>query len=219
MRAEHMDYVLLSGLFFFFGVFYSGRWGGLYINGNDFIELLKDNPIIAAVKDEDGLKKCLDSDCRVVFILSGDLCSVGEIVHRIKKAHRVAMVHLDLIDGMAARDAAVDFIAGNTDADGIISTKPNLVHHAKSCGMLAVQRFFVLDSLSLSSINKLSTLDVADALEILPGVMPKIIRRLVQSLHRPIIAGGLIVDKEDIVAALDAGAIAISSTNQLTWSM
>ena len=129
------------------------------------------------------------------------------------------MVHIDLIDGLATRDVAVDFIAKNTNADGIISTKPFIIHHAKACGLLTVQRFFLLDSLSLNNIYKISSLEAADAIEILPGVMPKIIKKLVKSLQKPLIAGGMIIDKEDIIGALDAGAIAISSTNQNTWLM
>ncbi|WP_352427367.1 glycerol-3-phosphate responsive antiterminator, partial [Enterocloster asparagiformis] len=35
----------------------------------------------------------------------------------------------------------------------------------------------------------------------------------------PIIAGGLIADKEDVMNALEAGALAISSTNQKVWLM
>ncbi len=35
----------------------------------------------------------------------------------------------------------------------------------------------------------------------------------------PIIAGGLISDKESVVAALSAGAIAVSSTNHGVWEM
>lgn len=129
------------------------------------------------------------------------------------------MVHVDLIDGLAAKDAAVDFIAKNTCADGIISTKPGIVHHAKACGLLAIQRFFVLDSIALKNIYRQPLLDTVDAIEIMPGVMPKIIKKLVKSIQKPIIAGGLIIDKEDIVGALDAGAIAISSSNQSTWFM
>ena len=33
----------------------------------------------------------------------------------------------------------------------------------------------------------------------------------------PVIAGGLIADKADIIVAIEAGAISISSTNQNTW--
>lgn len=192
----------------------------MYIIKSDiFIDLLKENPVIAAVKDEEGLKKSLESDCAAVFILYGDLLSIGSIVSRIKSAAKLAIVHLDLIDGLAPKDAAVDFIAKSAAADGIISTKPSVVHRAKSCGLLAIQRFFVLDSIALSSISRQPSLGYADAVEVLPGLMPKIIRRLVKTIDKPVIAGGLISDKEDIVAALEAGAVAISSTNHSTWFM
>ena len=35
----------------------------------------------------------------------------------------------------------------------------------------------------------------------------------------PVIAGGLITDREDIMGALGAGAISISTTNQKVWFM
>ena len=58
-----------------------------------------------------------------------------------------------------------------------------------------------------------------DVIEILPGLMPKVIRRICQTVRRPVIAGGLISEKEDIMAALKAGAAAISTTNQQVWFM
>ncbi len=189
------------------------------MSGEDFIELLQENPIVAAVKDEEGLEKSLTSDCRIVFVLTGDVISIADIVSRVNAAGKLAMVHIDLVDGLASRDVAVDFIAKSTCADGIISTRPGIVRRAKACGLLTVQRFFLLDSIALSNIAKQPSLEAADAIEILPGVMPKIIRKLVETTEKPIIAGGLIVDKEDIMGALDAGAIAISSTNQNTWFM
>lgn len=186
---------------------------------NILLESFQDDPVIAAVKDYEGLQKCLDSDCKVVFILFGDIIEIADIVSTVKNAGKMAMVHIDLIDGLASRDIAADFIAKNTCADGIISTKPNLVRHAKACGLLTVQRFFVLDSIALVNIKKQLPLDAADMIEILPGMMPKIIRRLCDLTGKPIIAGGLISDKEDIVNALGSGAVAISSTNPNVWFM
>ncbi len=183
------------------------------------LELLNGSPVIAAVKDMDGLEKCLTSDCRVVFVLFGDLVGIGQIIDKVKSAGKLVFVHIDLIDGLSPRDVSVDFIAGNTGADGIITTKANLARRAKALGLLAVQRFFVIDSISLANIEKQMPLDAADLIEILPGVMPKIIRRLEKSTGKPIIAGGLIMGKEDILAALDAGAIAISSTDRDVWFM
>ena len=34
-----------------------------------FKEALEDSPIIAAVKDDEGLSRCLTSDSRIIFIL------------------------------------------------------------------------------------------------------------------------------------------------------
>ena len=53
----------------------------------------------------------------------------------------------------------------------------------------------------------------------LPGLMPKMIRRLVQDTGKPVIAGGLISDKEDVTNALSAGAVAVSTTNPAVWRM
>ena len=59
----------------------------------------------------------------------------------------------------------------------------------------------------------------ADLIEVLPGLMPKIIRRVAQLTGKPVIAGGLISDKEDVTAALSAGAVAVSTTNPAVWRM
>ena len=49
--------------------------------------------------------------------------------------------------------------------------------------------------------------------------MPKTLRKICAAVHTPVLAGGLIADKEDVLAALSAGAMAISTTNQQVWMM
>ena len=55
-------------------------------NARAFCRLLAENPVIAAIKGEEGLARCLESDCQVVFILYGTICDIGEIVARIQQA-------------------------------------------------------------------------------------------------------------------------------------
>ena len=184
----------------------------------EFKDALEDSPVIAAIKDEHGLKECLKSDIRVVFILYGDICNISSIVRRIHEAGRFAVVHVDLIAGLAGKEVAVDFIRNTTEADGIISTRPNLIRRAKELGLFAILRVFVIDSMALDNIARETAMVTPDVIEILPGVMPKIIRRLAASVRVPIVAGGLISDKEDIVGALAAGALAVSSTNAALWN-
>lgn len=187
------------------------------MNRDTLLEQLAGAPVVAAVKNDAGLRRCLFCDSAVAFILYGTVNDIAKIVLQAKQAGKAVFVHIDLVEGLAAKEAAVDFIARTTRADGIISTKPALIRYAKSKGLATVQRFFVLDSMALENIRKADRQSDADFLEILPGLMPKIIRRLTAELARPLIAGGLISDKEDIVTALGAGAVAVSSTCEAVW--
>lgn len=184
-----------------------------------FRVILEDCPVIAAVKDETGLKECLYSESQIIFLLFGDICSVGRYVEIAKSAGKMVFVHMDLINGLGNKEVAVDFIREHTGVDGIISTKPQLVKRAKELGLFGILRIFVIDSMAFGNIEKQCASLVPDAVEILPGLMPKIIKKLCSTVNVPIIAGGLISDKEDVMNALNAGAVAISVTNQRVWLM
>lgn len=179
--------------------------------------ILAENPIVAAVKDMEDLEKSLESDIRVIFLLFGTICNITELTERIKAAGKLAMVHLDLVEGLASKDIAVDFIHNCTQADGVISTKPNMIRRAKNCGLITIQRFFLLDTLSFLNIERQINAERPDFIELLPGVMPKIISRVTALTPIPIIAGGLVSDKEDVMAALGAGALAVSSSSRQVW--
>ncbi len=183
----------------------------------DILALLEQTPIIAAIKDNTGLAECLRCDAPVVFVLYGTVVSIPDIVRQAHTAGKAVFVHIDLIDGLSAREAAVDYIASATAADGIISTKPALVRRAQEIGLVAIRRFFLLDSLALHNLQKQLAPDVGDLVEILPGVMPKMLQKIADASPVPLVAGGLVSDKEDVLHALSAGAIAVSSTNPAVW--
>ncbi len=180
----------------------------------EFLRALKNAPVIAAAKDEAGLNTCLLSPCDVVVVLFGNILDIAKITEKITDAGRIAIVHLDLIDGLSASPSAVDYIQNRTRATGIISTKSVIIKRAKQVGLIAIQRFFLLDSLALSNISKQIHQNNPDFIELIPGAMPKIISEVTSSLTDvPVITGGLIRDTQDVVNALDSGAIAVSVTN------
>lgn len=185
----------------------------------ELTDRLIETPVVAAVKSEQELFHALKSDCSAVFVLYGNIMQISGVVAQIKQAGKFSFVHVDLIDGLAQREIAIDFIRENTSADGIISTKPALLRQGKKRGLLTIQRVFLLDSMSLLNLHRQLESGDADIVEILPGVMPKIIRKVASSLKKPVIAGGLIEDKEDIMNALGAGALAVSSTNPDIWRL
>ena len=189
----------------------------------EFYDAVEANPVIAAVKSDAGLQAAVEmEEIQVIFVLYGDVCTIPEILERIKAAGKKAMVHIDLIAGLSAKEISVEFIARQTRADGIITTKPALVRRAKELGIFAVLRFFVIDSLALKNIENLEMqcgTSRPDFIEVLPGVMPKVLGRIAKVSRIPMIAGGLITEKEDVIAALSGGAIAVSSTNQDVWKL
>lgn len=182
-------------------------------------EIIEKNPVIIAIKNDKELEKSLSYDNQVVFMLYGDICTISEKVDRLKNSGKIVIVHEDLISGLSSDDICSEFIKKYTKADGIITTRPNNINKAKKLGLFAILRFFVMDSLSYKNINKTLNQCTPDIIDILPGVMPKILKRISEEVKVPIIAGGLISDKEDIIGALKAGCIGISTTDSNIWSV
>lgn len=183
----------------------------------EFKEALEDSPILAAIKDDTGLQKCLKSESHVIFILYGDICTIPDIVAAVKDAGKIAMVHLDLIAGLSSKEIAVDFIRKYTKADGIITTKPPLIKRAKELGLYTILRLFVLDSMAYENIERQIKTARPDVIEVLPALMPKIVVKICKISPIPVIAGGLVSDKEDVMSLLQSGVISISSTNEAIW--
>lgn len=183
------------------------------------LEQLQNNPVIAAVGNEEELALALKSDCRVVFLLMGNVLDIGDLTRRVHESGKLCVIHLDLIEGFSSKEIAVDAIHKETHANGIISTRGALIKRAKQLGMAAVQRGFMLDSRSLNSFEQQIAQSKPDFVEILPGLLPKVIATLRERITAPIIAGGFIHEKEDVIAALQAGALAVSASSPNIWSM
>ena len=180
---------------------------------------LLDCPVIAAVKSEDDLAAALASECEVVFFLFGTILSIPGLVRRVKAAGKVALVHADLVEGLGSREIAVDALKELCEPDGIISTRPQLVRRARHLGLLTIQRAFILDSMSITSLEPQPAVGKPDFIEILPGIMPRVIGEITQATSTPVIAGGLIKYKEEVMAAIRAGAVAVSTTCRAVWEM
>lgn len=182
----------------------------------DIREALYDNPIIGAVKDVENVDIALNSRLNIIFMLCGSILNIEEIISSIKAAGKFVCVHIDLVEGLGRDGAAVEFLK-KVGADGIITTKPSLIKNARACGIFAIQRLFMLDSRSLESGIKSIMEDHPDAVEIMPGIAAKVIGSINEKVDIPVIAGGLILDKSDIIDALSKGAVAVSTSRFNLW--
>ena len=183
----------------------------------EFKEAIEDSPIIVAIKDDEGLKKCMESESRIIFILYGDLITIPSIVEQVKSANKIALVHVDLIHGLQSKDIAVDFIKKYTAADGVISTKMNIIKRAKELGLYTVMRFFIIDSIAYNTMEKQIKNAHPDVIEVLPAMMPSVLKKIVSFAKCPVIAGGLVTEKSDVMSLLEVGVSSVSSTNESVW--
>lgn len=188
----------------------------------DIMELLIENPCIMAIKDNRDLRQCLKDDYeenKIIFILYGTIETIPHIVKKLKDKDKIVFVHEDLIEGLSSSYLSSSFIKKYTNADGIITTKSQNAAYARRIGLMSLLRFFILDSLSYENVKESLKSANCDLIEILPGIMPKILDDIEKRTSIPIIAGGLIRGKKDAFDALNAGAIAVSSSNKNVWKM
>jgi glycerol uptake operon antiterminator len=186
---------------------------------SEFYKLLEENPVIPGIKDDEGLQAVAANDSKIVFVLYGNVMNVSQIVKQLKDQGKMVFVNVDLIEGFSSKEIVVEYMKHHTEADGVLSSKAAMIRAANAQGLLTIHRLFLIDSFSFRSIEKQIQISQPDCIETLPGAMPKVISWVAEIVSIPIIAGGLVCDKEDVMAALRAGATAISSTNMSVWSM
>lgn len=177
-------------------------------------ERLERNPIIAAVP-EARFAAALESPAEVIFCLKTNILKIGEYVAQAHGKDKAIFIHIDLADGVGRDRAGLAYLA-TLGVDGIISTRTQLIRAARELGLLSVQRFFALDSQGLESISETLSGTSPDLAEIMPGVIGKAIARFASG-EAPVIAGGLIETKKEVLSALEHGAIAVSTGKQELW--
>ncbi len=180
-------------------------------------EIMENHPVIPAVKNEDGLEAVINTDAKIVFLLYGDVLNIVDIIKQIDDSGKMVFVNVDLLEGFTNKKVVLQYIKQNTPAVGILSSKANMLKDAREMGFYTIHRLFVIDSFSFNNIFRQIEISKPDYLEILPG-WPKLITWVMEKTTIPIISGGLICFKEDIIAALGAGAVATCSTNPEVWS-
>lgn len=186
----------------------------MILTRQELYDCLENCPIIAAVHDN-LFGEALRSPSTVIFLLGGNLLTLHEKIKAARAAGKRIFIHIDLTDGIAKDRTGVEFVA-RCGADGIISTKAGLIKAAKELGLLTVQRFFAYDSQGVDSIDTMLGNSCPDVVEIMPGVIGKIIRRFA-TIRVPLIAGGLIETKGEVTSALNLGAYAVSTGKKELW--
>lgn len=178
------------------------------------LKCLEAAPVIAAVRDK-LFDKALVSPVDVIFLLGGEISTITSRIQAAKRAKKYIFIHIDLTEGIGKDKSGIRFLA-QCGVDGIISTKSNLIRYAKEQGLITIQRFFAYDSHGVNSIEEVLSSTNPDIMEIMPGVIGKIIERFAVGTI-PLIAGGLVETRQEVTTALKLGAIAVSTGKEELW--
>ena len=88
------------------------------------VEKLELCPIISAVH-EPQFNDALSSPCEIVFLLEGDVMTVGQKIDVAHKSGKLIFVHIDLMKGIGKDKCGVQFLA-NLGVDGIINLQKRI---------------------------------------------------------------------------------------------
>jgi glycerol uptake operon antiterminator len=175
-------------------------------------------PIIPAVRKPELVDQAAAAHGKIVYLLTGDPENCESMIQRLLRADKLPVVNLDLLNGFSRDRYAVNYLK-RVGARGIISTHLDPLRHARSIGLYAVQRTFLLDSGAMDTISSQLKSTTVDALEVLPAlVAPKIIERVrAISPELPVVGGGLIETLKEAEELLAHGLSAVSSSNPQLW--
>src|SRR3989449_2899557 len=175
-------------------------------------------PVAAVIRHAEVLPRALASAVPAVFFLRPPAFHLGPLVWAVQARGKMAFVHIDLIAGLGKDRAGIAFLAREIGVNGIITSHSALVAAAKAERVIAMQRLLLHDDLALPSA--LAALDHArpDIVEVLPGVIfPLVVDRIKARVPLPIIVGGFVTAPEQRTAALERGAVAISTGTTSLW--
>ena len=152
---------------------------------HEYIETIRDYPVIAAVQSQSALSAALGFRMPTVFLLNTDIFSAKASVDFSLAEDCHVFLHMDLIDGLAASAKALDYVQHRISPSGIISTKSALIKYAREQGVFCIQRFFMVDSVSYDNAVKATRRNKPNMVELMPGIIPRCCAALPPRSTRP----------------------------------
>ena len=175
-------------------------------------------PIIASITKPEQIEAVLKSKVKRVNLMTGDLMTLSSIVADLHKSGKQVHVHLEMVNGLGRDFSTVEYLSKTFGIDGIISTRSNMIAAARQAGIRSIQRIFAIDTAAVETAIRMIGQVQPDEVELMPGLMPRVIKDIKQKMNSPLIVGGLIRHEEEIREALANGANYVSIGDKRYWS-
>jgi glycerol uptake operon antiterminator len=181
------------------------------------VRRFREFPCGAAVKSEEQVGAALAGRAGAVFILRANGLELAPLVRRVHLAGKLAVVHLDLVDGLASDLTGVRWLV-RSGADAIISSHGQVVRAVRAEGLVAIQRLLCVSELSIEHGLAAVARAQPDIVELLPGaILPDVADLVLAGLAVPLLAGGFIRDAAEVHRVLAAGALGVTTSEPALW--
>ncbi|WP_054859818.1 glycerol-3-phosphate responsive antiterminator [Gracilibacillus sp. JCM 18860] len=179
--------------------------------------MIKLSGVLPAARKMKDFERIAHSNFEILILLETRIAQIHQMVNYAHKRGKKVLVHTDLINGLKVDRYGMEYLIRVVKVDGVISTRANVIALAKKNEVIAIQRLFALDSLALQNSKRLVEQSKPNYVEVLPGIIPSVIEEVAVDTGIPVIAGGLINTKEQANQASNAGAIAVTTSNNALW--
>ena len=173
--------------------------------------------VLPAIRKIEDVEIMMASNYEYIVILDMHVARLKTIFQMAQDKGKKLIIHMDLVHGLKSDEYSTEYICQEFKPFGLISTKGSVILKAKQKGVISIQRLFLLDTSSIEKSFALFERTQPDYIEVLPGIMPKIIKDIHNRTKREVFAGGLIDTIEEVEQAYDAGAITITTSNKELW--
>ena len=177
---------------------------------------LERRPVVPAVRSlEEEFEFVLSGDHAAVFVLGGD---AFELVERLREGTNrpPVCVNVDLVSGISADVEGIRFLSRYVD--GVISTHRRIIELAKQARLLTIQRLFAIDSGAVERGLRMIVRADPAFVEILPALAyPGIADYYREVCGIPVLAGGLVSERDQVSYLLAAGASGVSASDSSLW--
>jgi glycerol uptake operon antiterminator len=174
--------------------------------------------VIAAVADLRDVSLALESPVSTIFMLHARIKELGQATNLLRAHGKTVFIHYDMVEGLAPTAAGLELLLGLCPFDGVITTRGSIIQKGRKLGLVTVQRVFMIDSRSIATAVHAVEKYRPDAIEIMPGLMPKAVQAIHNRISPLIITGGMISTPQEVDAMLATPAAAISASEVSLWS-
>jgi glycerol uptake operon antiterminator len=165
------------------------------------------------------MEAALSTPYAYLVLLGGHLGQLRNLVELAERHGKHVLLHADLVDGLKNDEYAAEYLCQHVRPAGLISTRSGVIQKTKQNKLIAIQRLFLIDTGALEKSYSLMEKMKPDFIEVLPGVIPHMIREVKERTGIPVIAGGLIRTEDDVKVALEAGAAAVTTSKRELWKI